>query len=63
MITKERKEEIIATIEYAINRHINKQSLVYYTLEDLLSGEEREWYEETCDGRYEVSCCDFDKAN
>ena len=35
MITKERKQEIMDAVEYEINRHISKQSLVSYIPDDM----------------------------
>lgn len=60
MITKERKQEIMAAVEYEINRHISKQSLVSYVLDDMVS-EESDWYWENCEGSYVVECGDFEE--
>ncbi len=59
MISKERKEEIIAEIAYSVNKWISKQSLLSSALEDL-DEEEREWFDENCFGSYEIECGDFE---
>ncbi len=59
MISKERKEEIIAEIAYSVNKWISKQSLLSCALEDL-DDEERKWFDENCFGNYEIECGDFE---
>lgn len=60
MITKERKEEIMAEVAYAVNKWISKQSIVSMALEDL-DEDEADWYRENCFGNYEVECGDFEE--
>ena len=57
MISKERKQEIMAEVAYSINKWISKQSLESMALEGL-DGDEAEWYRENCWGNYEVECGD-----
>ena len=57
MISKERKQEIMAEVDYSINKWISKQSIVSMALEDL-DEDEAEWYRENCFGSYEVECGD-----
>lgn len=61
MISLERKKEIITEVEYSVNRHISKQSVVYYAIDDLLTEEEKEWYEDNCFGNYVVQFGDFEE--
>lgn len=58
MISKERKQEIMAEVAYSINKWISKQSLESMALEDL-DEDEAAWYRENCWGNYEVECGDF----
>lgn len=60
MISKERKEEIMAEVAYEVNKWISKQSIVSMALEDL-DGDEADWYRENCFGNYEVECGDFEE--
>jgi hypothetical protein len=59
MISKERKQEIMAEVAYSINKWISKQHLESMALEDL-DADEAEWYRENCWGNYEVECGDFE---
>jgi len=59
MITKERKEEIIAEIAYSVNRCIDKQSTLSVCLEDLLSKDEQDWFQENCFCSYIIECGDI----
>lgn len=43
MISKERKEEIMAEVAYEVNKWISKQSIVSMALEDL-DEDEADWY-------------------
>lgn len=60
MISKERKEEIMAEVAYEVNKWISKQSIVSIALEDL-DEDEVDWYRENCFGNYEVECGDFEE--
>lgn len=60
MISKERKEEIMAEVAYSINKWINKEDLESMVVEQLNS-EEADWYRENCFGNYEVGCGDFEE--
>jgi hypothetical protein len=59
MISKERKEEIMAAVAYGVNRHISKQSIESYILDDMDNQEEADWYRENCFGNYIVECGDI----
>ena len=60
MISKERKQEIMAEVAYSINKWISKQSLESMALKDL-DADEADWYRENCWGNYEVECGDFEE--
>lgn len=59
MISKERKEEIMAEVAYSVNKWIDNRSILSDALCDL-DEEEREWFEENCFGNYEIECGDFE---
>lgn len=59
MISKQRKEEIMAEVAYSINKWIDKEDLESMAIEQLNS-EEADWYRENYFGDYEVECGDFE---
>ncbi len=54
MQTEERKQELIYQLEHDINKQISKQSLVYYSIENIAENEEEQEFLEELDYSFSV---------
>lgn len=54
MLSEERKQQLISMLEYDVNKQISKQSVVYYSIVNVVENEEEQEFLEDLDYSFSV---------